>query len=170
MNTMFYRKYLAFFDAIHPWMTCCCITWWLDRLFVEFGHRTSESEICFHSDLQYVRLHLAFTFVAVVLQTISTTKQRLKQIRREWTLLGVEKGRCYIIYISIAQFFLCICWTGVLISIVDFSPWLCIASLAHRRATVALCSSVSVFVVFSLDAILYDWLLKRQLPSSPLLI
>lgn len=167
---MFYRKYVAFFDAVYPWVSICCTTWWVDRLLVEFGHRVPDSEICTHSDLQYVKWHQVFTVVAVVSQTIHATKKRSKQLERECLLmLGKIDRRCFI-YVFISQLLLCIFWCAVIVTIVDFSPWLCMTSILHRRATIAFFSLMGAFVSFHLDARIYSWLLQRQLPTPPLSI
>jgi hypothetical protein len=167
---MFYRKYLAFFDAIHPWVTICCTTWWVDRLLVEFGHRVPDSEICDHSDLQYVKWHLAFTVVAVIAQTISATRRRSIQFKRECLLLGTTHSPRFSDCMFITQLPLCVFWCAAVVTTIDFSPWLCIPYVLHRRATFSLLSLLGVAASFLLDTQNYDWLLQRRLPAPPLVI
>lgn len=164
---MFFRKYLAFVETTFPWVFCCCLTWWLDRLFVEFGHRLSDSPTCHHSDIQYMRLHQYVTIAAVLAQIIHTVLKRKVQFHRELTLIGVHSYKPCIYHLYIVQSILCIAWASVLVCLVDVSPWLCMTLVLNYRASIAVAAFCVVLMALLVERILWQKALDRALQMEP---
>lgn len=156
-NNMFFRKYLAFYDATCPWVWCVIISWWLDRLFVELGHHNIHT--CTHNDLQYVHIHEYLTLAATVFQTLRIIRKRKKQFGREVVLTGSSQTCLWHIYIL--QLFLVTAWTCILSVLLDVSPWLCKQNILQYRACIATCAFAIVFIALSGDKIGWDWSLRR---------
>lgn len=135
---MYFRKYLAFVETTCPWIFCCFLTWWLDRLFVEFGHRTTDTPTCTHSDLQYVYWHQAMTGCAVLAQIVHSAKQRHTQFRRELSIVASVTDEPCLFHIGLVQVVLCVSWAAIIACLVDVSPWLCIPSILEYRASISL--------------------------------
>jgi len=159
---MFLRKYFAFFESIQPWTICCLFTWWIDRLFVEFGHRTTSSPICIDTELQYVRLHQYITVIACLLQICSTVFKRRRQFKRELVLVDSVNMPC-ILHIYILNAIICIAWTTILACIIDVSPWLCIAAITNYRASITLVSVTIVGLSIVLERVIWDKTLSQSL-------
>lgn len=135
---MYFRKYLAFVETTCPWIFCCFLAWWSDRLFVEFGHRTTDSPTCTHSDLQYVHWHQAMTGCAVFAQIIHSARQRHAQFRRELSLVASVTDEPCLLHLLVVQIVLCVSWAGIIACLVDVSPWLCVPSILQYRASISL--------------------------------
>ena len=132
INVMFFRKYLAFYNSTFPWVWCIIGAWWLDRLFVELGHRYKNSEVCTHNDLQYVHIHQYLTTAAIIAQSISQINSRKEQFNREVILTGSTKT-C-LIHIYLLQIVFIVGWTSILSVLLDVSPWLCKHPILENRA------------------------------------
>jgi len=158
---MFFRKYLAFYGATFPWVWCVIISWWMDRLFVELGHRNTHSTICTHNDLQYVHIHEYLTLTAIAFQTVRAIHKRKKQFGREAILTGSSPTCLFHIYIL--QLFLVTAWTCILSVLLDVSPWLCKQNILQYRACIATGAFTIVFVALIGDKIGWDWSLRRGL-------
>jgi hypothetical protein len=164
---MFFRKYLAFVETTFPWVFCCCITWWLDRLFVEFGHRASDSPTCHHSDIQYMRLHQYVTVAAVCAQTGHSIYKRKQQFKRELTLVGVITYKPCLWHLYIVQSILCIAWTTILVCLVDVSPWLCIETILGNRASISTAAFGIVLLGLVLERTIWQKTLDRAVELDP---
>ncbi len=156
---MFLRKYLACVEAVFPWMFCCVIGWWMDRLFVEFGHRTTDSSTCIHSDLQYVHWHQAITITACIAQSVYSVTARKRQFKRELMLIGVVEHQPCLIHLYFVQTILCVAWASILCCLIDVSPWLCLENILQYRASI---SATALLVI------LCGLVLERKLWSSTL--
>ena len=141
---MFFRKYLAFVEAVFPWMFCCIFGWFLDRLFVEFGHRATDSPICIHSDLQYVHWHQAVTAIACSIQIIYSIRIRSQQFKRELTLVGVVNYEPCLLRLYVIQTILCISWASIIGCLIDVSPWLCISFVNEYRAMISVSALIMI--------------------------
>jgi hypothetical protein len=159
---MLFRKYFAFFESIHPWTSCCLITWWVDRLLVEFGHRTTSSPICIDTELQYVRLHQYITVIACLLQIFSTVYKRRRQFKRELALVDIVHMPC-ICHVYALNTVICIAWTVILACIIDVSPWLCVAVITNYRASISLFSIFLICLSIVLERIIWDKTLSQSL-------
>jgi len=164
---MFLRKYLAFVETTFPWIFCCFLSWWVDRLFVEFGHRATDTPICTHSDLQYVFWHQIVTTVAVVAQVVYSVTTRRKQFKRELSIVGVFAYEPCLFHIYLVQTGLCVAWSVVIACLIDVSPWLCIEHVLKNRATIAAMALVSIFGGLVLERRLWTWTLNRALAMDP---
>lgn len=156
---MLVRKYCAFVSSTFPWVWGCCLAWWVDRLLVEMGHRTTSAPLCNHSQLQYVSMHCYATVVAVVGQSVYSFVGRRKQFHRETILLGIRQP-C-IVHLCLFQVGICTMWSIVVACLVDVSPWLCYDFVLEHRATIALLAIQMVFVMVVVEQKLYEWTLKR---------
>lgn len=158
---MFFRKYLAFVETIFPWVFCCVISWWVDRLFVEFGHRTTDSPTCTHSDLQYVHWHQFVTATAVFAQTVYSVSNRRKQFKRELTLVGVISYKPCLIHLYALQSLLCVSWSIVIACLIDVSPWLCLESVLEYRASISASALLSVLFCLIMERKCWSWTLNK---------
>lgn len=156
---MFFRKYLAFYDSTFPWVWCIIGSWWLDRLFVELGHRYINSEVCTHNDLQYVHIHQYLTIGAITIQSISKINSRKKQFNREVILTGSTKT-C-LAHIYFLQIVFIIGWTSILSVLLDVSPWLCSHVVLKNRACIATASFTILCITSVIETKLWDWSLQR---------
>ena len=164
---MYRRRHLAFFSATAPWVWCCCAAWWVDRLLVELGHRTTDSPICIHSDLQYVRYHQAVTIIATKLQTVWFCRETRQQFRRERILLGQGHGSLpCMVHIYLCHAITCVCWTGVLACVFDVSPWLCMQAVLSRRASLMALFGIGAVTSVVLERTLYAILLSRHIHAD----
>ena len=164
---MFFRKYLAFVETTFPCVFCCFLTWWADRLFVEFGHRATDSPTCTQSDLQYVRWHQMVTGIAVAAQILYSVRMRRKQFNRELTLVGVIAYRPWLIHLYLIQTTLCIAWATVVACLVDVSPWLCLDIVLQNRAGIAAASLAIVFAGLVIERKVWGWTLDRAIALDP---
>tara|TARA_B110000008_G_C16847396_1_gene515331 strand:+ start:433 stop:927 length:495 start_codon:yes stop_codon:yes gene_type:complete len=158
---MFFRKYLAFYNSTFPWIWCIIGSWWLDRLFVELGHRYKDSEVCTHNDLQYVYIHQYLTTAAIIAQSISQINSRKKQFNREVILTGSTKT-C-LIHIYLLQIIFIVGWTSILSVLLDVSPWLCKHIILENRACIATVSFFILCITSLLETKMWDWSLQRGL-------
>lgn len=161
---MFYRKYLAFYDSTCPWVWVVLFSWWVDRLFMEMGHRNENVEFCAHNDLQYVYIHRYITAVAVLTQTTTAAIRRKLQFEREATLTGA--GKTCLLHIYWTQFCLTVGWTSVLAVLFDVSPWLCLPNVLTKRASIALVALVNIIAALFLESYGWDWSIRRGLIES----
>lgn len=162
---MFYRKYLVFVDSTQPWFACCILAWWLDRLFVELGHRSVDSLMCHHNNLQYVRIHQWITAIGILVQSFRSSKKREMQLRREAALMEITIRRLEICPVFFLQYLLCVGWAGVIVCLVDVSPWLCIPIVLEYRVVISLISFSCVMLVYLADAWWYNRVLQKNLRS-----
>jgi len=163
---MLFRKYLAFVPSTFPWIWCCLLTWWADRLFVEFGHRTTDAPICAHSDIQYVYIHQSLTIVALLAQIIYSGRERTTQFRREAQIIGAGNTPCTF-HIYLIQSIVCLAWTTIVVCLVDVSPWLCIESVVQNRASISLLSLCLLCVTLPIEAWIWDHTLQSALRIAP---
>jgi len=168
---MYIRKNLAFVSSTYPWVWGSFITWWMDRLFVEFGHRVTSSPLCNHSNIQYVTLHCYITVLAIGCQTIYSIHTRAKQFKREEILLGLREEEtpscrilCFIIYLL--QLLICFHWAIVVACLADVSPWLCNDFILEHRASIAVGAFGAIAVLVYSEQCLYTYVLKRVLVST----
>lgn len=154
-----YRK--RFYAATYPWVWCCCLTWLIDRLLVEFGHRSTYSNICIHNDLQYVHQHQFITAFAVLVQIIWICGERRKMFKRENILLGNDSPEACIMHLYILLAFICICVTGILACIFDVSPWLCIPYILNNRASFIILFGALAIILIYIEQILYTKALEK---------
>lgn len=164
---MFFRKYLAFIETTFPWVFCCCLTWWLDRLFVEFGHRATDSPTCHHSDIQYMRLHQYVTVVAVCAQISHSVYNRKSQFKRELSLVGVVAYQPCLLHLYVVQSILCVAWTTLLACLVDVSPWLCIGTVLENRASLSGIAFGVVLLGLVTERMLWQKTLDRAVELDP---
>lgn len=162
------RKYCAFVSSTFPWVWGCCLTWWIDRLLVEMGHRSTSAPLCNHSNLQYVSLHCWTTVVAVAGQSVYSIVGRQQQFRRETILLGVRQP-C-IVHLSLFQVGICALWFVVIACLVDVSPWLCYEFVLEHRGTIAVIALQLVLLLLILEQKLYEWTLKKAVMAETLQI
>lgn len=154
-----YRK--RFYAATYPWVWCCCLTWLIDRLLVEFGHRSTFSNICTHNDLQYVHQHQFITAMAVLVQIIWICGKRKKIFKRENILLGNDSHTGCILHLYILLACICISVTGILACIFDVSPWLCIPYVLNYRASLIALFGGSAIILIHVEQVLYTRALKK---------
>lgn len=164
---MFFRKYFAFVETTFPWIFCCFLTWWMDRLFVEFGHRATDTPTCTHSNLQYVRWHQFVTMCAVKAQTVHSVLIRKKQFLRELSLVGVVQYRPCLYPLYAIQGGLCTAWAAVIACMIDVSPWLCLPIVVQYRASIATISVVLVILLLIAERKLWTWSLDRAVRMDP---
>lgn len=149
------QRYFAFRSSTFPLVFCCITTWFLDRLFVEFGHRSEYSLVCIHNDLQYVTYHQWVTGIAALCQAILASRRRRACIKREAILLGRTDERC-LWHLYICQCILAILWTSILACALDFSPWLCVPTVLKNRATIITCALSLLVSVQYIERWLYN--------------
>lgn len=164
---MFFRKYFAFVEATFPWFFCCVLTWWLDRLLVEFGHRNTDSPTCTHNNLQYVRWHQFVTLCAVKAQMAYVILIRKKQFMRELTLVGVVAYEPCLFHIYALQGVLCVSWATLIACLIDISPWLCITNIVEHRATIATIAIGTVIATLIVEHKLWAYTLQRAIDKDP---
>ena len=158
-------KHFRFKSSTFPLVFCCVITWFLDRLFVEFGHRATSSPICIHNDLQYVSFHQGLTALAVVGQTFYASRRRRTGFIRELVLLGsTVKPRC-LCHLYMCQAMLALGWTTILACALDFSPWLCIRIILDNRASIITAAFCVILFVYHIERCLYDRTLQTHVPG-----
>ena len=162
---MLFRKYLAFVESTFPWIWVCILTWWTDRLFVELGHRSSDTMICTHSDIQYVNMHQYLTIIACTAQIIYSIRERTKQFKREAQIMGIEDIPCqWAIYICCTV--ICVAWTITVVCLIDVSPWLCIDTIVQYRASIALLSILCVMCAIPIEAKIWNTQLQNALADQ----
>jgi len=159
---MLFRKYLAFVPSTFPCIWICLISWFLDRLLVEFGHRTSPSKLCTHNDLQYVNIHQWLTGIATFFQIIWSIQARTHQFKREASLMGIQSYICHF-HIYILQTIICVCWSLVVVCQSDVSPWLCIDWILDNRASLTLMAISIIIGCVPVEAYLWDRKLQNAL-------
>ncbi len=160
------RKYCAFVSSTFPWVWGCCLTWWVDRLLVEMGHRTTSAPLCNHSQLQYVSMHCYATAIAVVGQSVYSFVGRQQQFHRETILLGGRQP-C-IIHLCLFQVGICAMWSIVIACLIDVSPWMCYDFVLGHRATIALVAMKLILVLVVAEQKLYEWTLERTVGTHAL--
>lgn len=160
---MFIRQYGAFFSSTFPWLFVCIICWWLDRLFMELGHRRSETTFCYHNNLQYVNIHCMVTILAVCCQSAHSIWRRNKNFKREAVLLGVTTPCTYHLYIL--QSAICCAWAVIFACIIDVSPWLCFQSIVQKRASIAAIAMAMLCALLYMEQLLYNRTLQLQVDN-----
>lgn len=166
---MFIRRNLAFVSSTYPWVWGSFLTWWLDRLLVELGHRTTSAPLCNHSNIQYVRLHCYVSQCAIVCQSVYSIKTRLTQFNREKILLGIDSSppcRTLSIAIYLLQAGICLAWSVVIACLADVSPWLCQTLILEHRASIAASSLLGIVVLIYTEQFLYSYTIKRALENT----
>lgn len=156
---MFFRKYLTLYDSTFPWVWCIILSWWVDRLFVELGHRYVQTTICTHNDLQYVHIHQYLTIIAILIQSFRAINKRRQQFKREVILTG-SRLSC-LIHIYVYQLILTIAWTMILSVSLDVSPWLCSTTILEYRACFTVIACLVIIMTLFLEKIGWDWSLQR---------
>lgn len=164
---MFFRKYFAFVETTFPWVFCCFLTWFLDRLFVELGHRNTDSPTCTHNDLQYVQWHQYVTIVAVLAQIIHVIRIRKLQFYRELSLMGVGLNKPCIHHIYFIQVILCVSWATIITCLIDVSPWLCLPTILNNRASITSIASICIYTCIIIERKIWGWTLERTLTLDP---
>lgn len=160
---MLFRKYLAFVPSTSPWVWCCLLTWWADRLFVEFGHRATDASLCTHNALQYVTVHQYLTIAAVTAQIIYSVRERLIQFRREAAIMmGTGNVPCTL-HIYIIQTIVCIAWTTIVVCLIDVSPWLCMETVVNNRASISFAAVILICIALPVEAWIWDKTLQDAL-------
>jgi hypothetical protein len=159
---MLYRKYLAFYRCTFPCIWIVVSAWFIDRLLMELGHRSHITEICTHSDLQYVYVHKWLTITAGTIQSYYSVKERTTQFERERNLMGIEDRICNI-HIQLLQILLCVCWLTVISTIIDVSPWLCIENASRYRACYCVLGFLGMVVIIPLESYLWDKTLRKAI-------
>jgi len=162
---MIVRKYYAFVSSTVPCVGICLLSWWVDRLLVEMGHRASGVKLCTHNSLQYVQMHCCMTVVAVLCQSVWSVSVRHKQFVREAILLGIEETPCAV-HLYLLQIGLCVAWTVVVACLIDVSPWLCYDWLLESRGAIAAVALASVVAMVHLEQWLYNWTLRRVVMAT----
>ena len=158
------QRYFAFRSSTFPLVFCCIAAWFLDRLFVEFGHRSEDSPVCIHNDLQYVTYHQWVTVIAALCQTIIASSRRRACIKREAILLGSKHERC-MCHINICQCILAILRTSILACALYISPWMSVSTVLKNRATIITCALSLIVVVQHTERCLYDRTLYTHYPG-----
>ena len=159
---MLFRKYLAFIESTNPWIGACILTWWTDRLFVELGHRSSDTVLCTHSDIQYVHMHQYLTIFACTAQIIYSIRERTAQFQREAQIMGIVDIPCqWPIYICCTV--ICVAWTITIVCLIDVSPWLCIGTFVQYRASIALMATLITMCTIPIEAKIWDTQLQQAL-------
>ena len=162
---MTFQRYFALHSSTFPFVFCCIATWFLDRLFVEFGHRTTYTEVCIHNDLQYVTYHQWVTVAATVGQTVIASRRRRVLFERERVLLGGTAPASCLCHLYLCQCIMSVLWTTILACALDFSPWLCIPFVLENRATVIASAICTLFLVRLFDRFLYERTLAAHYPG-----
>lgn len=161
---MYYKKNLSIFDSTFPFVWICVITWWVDRLFVELGHRSTDTLICIHSNLQYIHYHQYTTSVLVVMQIMKTIAKRRREFVRESLLTNSVTSIYAIFTISILQSILVLAWCSIVLTLLDVSPWLCVDYVLENRALYSFSSLLCIMIALPVETVLWDWFLQRGLP------
>jgi len=162
---MIVRKYYAFVSSTVPCVGICILSWWIDRLLAEMGHRVSGVLLCTHNSLQYVQMHCYMTIVAVVCQSIWSVAVRKKQFVRESIILGIEQTPCAI-HLYLLEIGICTAWTVVVACLIDISPWLCYDWFLENRAVIAAGAMASAIAMVHLEQYLYTWTLRRVVMAT----
>lgn len=166
---MLYRKYLSFYRCTFPCIWVVVSAWFIDRLLMELGHRSSTADVCTHSNLQYVIVHKWLTSIACAIQSYYSIRERTTQFERERALMGIEVRICHY-HIQLLQAMLCVSWLVLVAALVDVSPWLCIEHVAQYRASYAFIAFISMFIIIPLESYLWDKSLNLALvrTSAPI--
>jgi len=160
---MYYKKNLSIYDSTFPCVWVSVLTWWLDRLLVELGHRSSDSAVCAHNDLQYVRLHQSVGATLAAFQMIKAVARRRREYVREAQLVQSTVHRCTSAWIVVTQSLLVTAWAVIFSVLLDVSPWLCLPWVLQNRAVVAAVSFVCILLTLPLEAMVWDCCLQRGL-------
>ncbi len=158
---MYYKKNFSIYDSTFPFVWVCVITWWVDRLFVELGHRSTDNLICIHNNLQYIHYHQYTTSILVAMQiTKAIAKRRREFIRESKLALSVVSG-CAICIIAVLQSILVLAWCSIVLALLDVSPWLCVGYVLENRALFSLVSVLCILIVLPVETILWDWFIQK---------
>lgn len=158
-------RHFGFHSSTFPLVFCCIVTWFLDRLFVEFGHRATSSPICIHNDLQYVSFHQGLTALAVLGQTVYASRRRRDGLSREIILIGSTNKAGCLCHLYMCQAILALGWTSILSCALDFSPWLCVPAVLNNRAMLITAAFCAILIVYHLERCLYEQTLRAHVPS-----
>ncbi len=161
---MYYKKNLSIYDSTFPLVWICVITWWVDRLLVELGHRSTDTLVCIHNNLQYIHYHQYTTSALVCMQIGKTIAKRRQEFVRESKLAHSVTSRCALFCISILQTVLVLAWSSIFMSLLDVSPWLCVDNVLENRALLSFGSLLCILCVLPVEAILWDWFIEKGLP------
>ena len=158
---MYYKKNLSIYDSTFPFVWVCIITWWVDRLFVELGHRSTDSLVCIHSNLQYIHYHQYTTTMLLVLQVVKAVIKRRREFVRESALVNSKASASCVL--AILQMILVVAWTAIVSVLLDVSPWLCVDYFLEHRAVSSLVAFGAILIVLPVESIFWDWSIQRGL-------
>lgn len=153
---MYYKKNLSLYDSTFPFVWVCLFTWWVDRLLVELGHRSSLTDICLHNDLQYVNLHQYIFASLVLIQIVVSTAKRYREYDRESQLVQSTPYNCNIVWIFCVQCVLVSAWSVIFSVLLDVSPWLCVKPVVEYRALIACFSLACIVVTLPIETLAWD--------------
>lgn len=161
---MYYKKNLSVYDSTFPFVWICVITWWVDRLLVELGHRSTDSLVCIHNNLQYIHYHQYTTSALVFIQMVKAIAKRRREFIRESKLANSFTSIYAIVTIGMLQTVLVLAWCSIVLTLLDVSPWLCVDDVLENRALYSFVSLFCIVIVLPVETILWDWFLQRGLP------
>ena len=161
---MYYKKNLSIYDSTFPFVWVCVLTWWIDRLFVELGHRSTDTLVCTHNNLQYIHYHQYVTSALVCMQIVKAIAKRRREFTRESNLATSVTNRCALIIIALLQSVLVLAWCSIVLSLLDVSPWLCVGYVLENRALLSFGSLLCILCVLPVETILWDWFIVKGLP------
>lgn len=160
---MYYKKNLSIYDSTFPFVWVCVITWWLDRLFVELGHRSTDSSVCIHNNLQYIHYHQYTTFLLLGMQVTKAITKRRREFLRESKLTN-SVATCHATFIiGIIQTILVLSWASIIFMLIDVSPWLCMGYILENRAVFSLSALACILLLLPLETFFWDWSIQRGL-------
>jgi len=160
---MYYKKNFSIYDSTFPFVWVCVLTWWVDRLFVELGHRSTDSLVCIHNNLQYIHYHQYITTFLLTMQVSKAVSKRRRQFLRESKLATAITGVANTVVIAILQMILVFAWTCIVSVLLDVSPWLCIPYFLENRAIISLVAFVCILTLLPLESIFWDWSIQKGL-------
>ncbi len=160
---MYYKKNLSIYDSTFPFVWVCVLTWWFDRLFVELGHRSTDSLVCIHNNLQYIRYHQYITSILLTMQVAKAVSKRRRQFLRESKLANAITGVTNTFVIAILQMILVLAWTCIVAVLLDVSPWLCTPYFLENRAIFSLVAFMCILILLPLESIFWDWSIQKGL-------
>lgn len=161
---MYYKKNLSIYDSTFPFVWVCVVTWWVDRLLVELGHRSTDTLVCIHNNLQYIHYHQYTTSALVCMQIVKAIAKRRREFVRESKLSSSVTSHCAVFTVGILQTMLVLAWCSIVLSLLDVSPWLCVGYVLENRAFLSFGSLVCILCVLPVETILWDWFIEKGLP------
>lgn len=160
---MYFKKNLSVYDSTFPFVWVSVLTWWLDRLLMELGHRSADSPVCAHNDLQYARMHQSIGITLVVFQIVKASMRRRREYTREAQLVQSVVHGCTTVWISVIQSILVVAWAIIFAVLLDVSPWLCMPSVLQNRAIIAAVSLLGILLTLPVETLVWDYCLQKGL-------